>query len=302
MLRKCLALVLSLSTFALAQGNSWNRVRYNGGTISTKVDPKDWGNKLSVTPDLITFQLKDGQKIEITPRLISSLSYGQEAHRRVGTMIALGILVSPVALFGLFHKTRLHFIGVQYSTQEGKKGGLLMQGDKDNYRAILVALQSVSRAPVSVAEKEREFVPVGLTTTVAAESEGPAQSSPKAATQDAATIPAASYSDAPNRTTELNGPASSGAKGGVLGVAGNTWDQGGVQITSITPESAANIAGLQVGEVIRSVDGQTIRTTKDLADALARHAPGSRVKVAYLFKTGLGWIPKEVTLILGGAS
>jgi len=37
----------------------------------------------------------------------SGLSYGQEAHRRVGTMIALGILFAPLALFGLFHKTRL---------------------------------------------------------------------------------------------------------------------------------------------------------------------------------------------------
>ena len=33
------------------------------------------------------------------------LSYRQEGHRRVGTMIALAILISPVALFGLakFH-------------------------------------------------------------------------------------------------------------------------------------------------------------------------------------------------------
>jgi len=28
-------------------------------------------------------------------------------------MIALAILVCPVALFGLFHKTRLHYVGIQ---------------------------------------------------------------------------------------------------------------------------------------------------------------------------------------------
>lgn len=41
-----------------------------------------------------------------------------------------------------------------------------MQGDKDSYRAILVALQGVTGAPVSVAEKDREFVPVNIRTQV----------------------------------------------------------------------------------------------------------------------------------------
>ncbi len=98
------------------------------------------------------------------------MSYGQEAHRRVGTMIALAVLVAPVALFGLLHKTRLHYIGVQYSTADGHSGGILLQGDKDNYRAILVALQGVANVPVLVGDKGREFVPVGVTTTVAKES------------------------------------------------------------------------------------------------------------------------------------
>ena len=173
MLRKALALLLTLVTLAYAQGNSFNKVRYNGGTVSTKVDPKDWDNTLTITSDDILFKLKDGQQMEIKPHLVTALSYGQEAHRRVGTMIALAF-ISPVALFGLFHKTRLHFIGMEYSAPEGKKGGLLMQGDKDNYRAILLALQSVTGVAVSVAEKEREFVPVGIKTTVATEKPSPA--------------------------------------------------------------------------------------------------------------------------------
>ncbi len=85
----------------------------------------------------------------------------------MGTMIALAILVAPVALFGLFHKTRLHFIGIQYRTPDGQNAGLLLQGDKDNYRAILVALQSVSGVAVSVSDKDREFIPVGVTADLA---------------------------------------------------------------------------------------------------------------------------------------
>lgn len=152
--------LLALATAVYAsQGNSWNKVRYNGGTLQTKVSPKDWGNHLTVTSDSITLKLKDGQQVVIPAKSVTGLSYGQEAHRRVGTMIALGILVSPVALFGLMHKTRLHYIGIEYGTADGKKAGLLLQGDKGNYRAILTALEGSTGAPLSVSEKDREYVP-----------------------------------------------------------------------------------------------------------------------------------------------
>ena len=165
-MRRILAVGLSFALISYAQGNTFARVRYNGGSVPSKVDAKDWNNKLTVTSDAIVLELRDSEKLEIAPKSVTSLSYGQEAHRRVGTMVALAILVAPVALFGLFHKTRLHFIGIQYGTPDGKSGGVLLQGDKSNYRAILVALQGVTGAPVSVAEKEKEFVPVGVTTKV----------------------------------------------------------------------------------------------------------------------------------------
>jgi len=176
-MKQLLAVVLSCLTattaFGQSTGNTFTKVRYNGGSVPSTVSPKDWNNRMTVTPDVVTLELKGEkktlQKFEIPSKSITSLSYGQEAHRRVGTMIALAVLVAPVALFGLFHKTRLHYIGVQYKLPEGKSGGILLQGDKDNYRAILVALQGVANVPVSVAEKERSFVPVGIDTTVAKE-------------------------------------------------------------------------------------------------------------------------------------
>src|SRR5436190_16988126 len=167
-----LAVFLScvMASPVVAQGNAFKKVRYNGGSVPSKVNPKDWGNKLTVSPDVIVLETKGEKKgwdkFEIQPKSVTSLSYGQEAHRRVGTMIALAILVAPVALFGLFHKTRLHYIGIQYGTPEGKNGGILIQGDKDNYRAILVALQGVTGVAVSVGEKERGLIPVGIKTDV----------------------------------------------------------------------------------------------------------------------------------------
>ena len=161
----CFVIVSNLAWGGSA-GNTFTKVRYNGGSVASQVDPKDWDNKLTVTTDMIVLELKGNKKsvdkLEIPPKSVTGLSYGQEAHRRVGTMIALAVLVAPVALFGLFHKTRLHYIGVQYATPDGKSGGILLQGDKSNYRAMLVALQGVTGVPVSVSEKEREFVPVGV--------------------------------------------------------------------------------------------------------------------------------------------
>ena len=156
--RRLVAFVMCIvmaSIPALADsGNSWTKVRYNAGTLQTTVSPKDWNNKLTVTPDLITILLKDGQKIEIDPKTVTSLSYGQEAHRRVGTMVALAILVAPVALFGLFHKTKLHYIGIEYE-RDGKKGGVLLQSDKGNYRGILMALKSVTGKEVDTAPEDK---------------------------------------------------------------------------------------------------------------------------------------------------
>lgn len=179
--KKLLAVVLCSATITWAEGNSFDKVRYNGGSVDSKVDPKDWNNHLTVTSDLITLALKDGKKVEIPPKAVTSLSYGQEAHRRVGTMIALAVLVAPVALFGLFHKTRLHYIGVQYTTPDNKTAGILLQGDKDNYRAILVALQGVTGVPVAVGEKDREFVPVGVKTDVTKGTEEKKESEEKTA-------------------------------------------------------------------------------------------------------------------------
>jgi hypothetical protein len=198
--RSLLAFFLACALSAYGQGNTFTKVRYNGGSVASHVDPKDWNNKLTVTSDAITLVTKDDVKVEIPSKSVTSLSYGQEAHRRVGTMVALAILVAPVALFGLFHKTRLHYIGIQYNTPDGKNAGILLQGDKDNYRAILVALQGVSGAPVAVGEKDREFVPVGVATSVTKgneENKATAASSAQPAASKAEAIGTVSLTTAP---------------------------------------------------------------------------------------------------------
>jgi hypothetical protein len=158
--RPLLAVFLVGCLVAYPAGNTFDKIRYNGGTLQTKVDPKDWGNRLTVTAEEITVELRDGQKVTVNPKRVTGHSYGQEAHRRVGTMVALGILLAPLALFGLFHKTRLHFIGIEFTTDEGTRSALLLQAHKDNYRAVLMALRGATGAPIAVAPEDRKYVPV----------------------------------------------------------------------------------------------------------------------------------------------
>lgn len=58
------SIVLSMAIISYGQGNSFNKIRYNGGTIQTKVKPDDWDNKLTVTSDEIRLDLNDGQALK----------------------------------------------------------------------------------------------------------------------------------------------------------------------------------------------------------------------------------------------
>jgi PEGA domain-containing protein len=182
-LRRPFALLLCAAVMAYGQGNAFTRVRYNGGSISTKVKPDEWDNKLTVNSDSIVFALKDGQSITIQPKQVTSLSYGQEAHRRVGTAIGIGLLTLGAGALFMFHKTKLHFIGVNYTDANGKNQGLLLQGDKSNFRAIIVALQGVTGVPVSISEKERGEIPAGVAIQSVKEPEQPKPTSAQPAQQ-----------------------------------------------------------------------------------------------------------------------
>src|ERR1041385_4608094 len=86
----CFVLVSTLAWGGNSTGNTFTKVRYNGGAGASQSDPKDWDNKLTVSSDVILLELKGEKKsvdrVEIPSKSVTGLSYGQEAHRRVGTM------------------------------------------------------------------------------------------------------------------------------------------------------------------------------------------------------------------------
>jgi hypothetical protein len=181
LLALCLCLCIPAAVYA--QGNNFDKVRYNGGSISTKVKPDEWGNKLNVTSEAIILTLKDGQSVSINPKDVTSLSYGQEAHRRVGTAIGLAVFSLGIGALSALHKTKLHYIGINFSDKDGRKQGVLLQGDKSNFRAILVALQGVTGVPISVGDKDRNEIPAGVNTQVAKNTDEPAKEPAKPTTE-----------------------------------------------------------------------------------------------------------------------
>jgi hypothetical protein len=131
-----------------AQTNTWNKIRYNGGTVQAKVDPYDWNAVLTVKPDAITLVFGRRQTLRILPAQVTALSYGQEAHRRVAEMVAMGIMVTPFALFGILHKSKDHTVAIQFRGEDGKAAGVLLEVHKDSYKAVLQALKAATGKPV----------------------------------------------------------------------------------------------------------------------------------------------------------
>jgi hypothetical protein len=145
-----LALVVSLALPAPLDGagNSWNRLRYSGGTVEAKVNPFDWNTTLTVTPDELTLVFSGRRTARIKTSAVTALSYGQTAHRRVADLVALSAIATPLVLFGLLHKSKAHFIGIEYRDEAGKPGALLLEADKNHYRGILQVLGTVTGQPV----------------------------------------------------------------------------------------------------------------------------------------------------------
>ncbi len=143
-----LLMLVIASGQCLGQDTSWNKIRYIGGTVRVNVDPYDWNTTLTVTPDAVVMVFAHRLTLRIPPSHVTALSYGQEAHRRVKDMVVISALVNPVALFGLLHKSKDHFIGVEYTGEDGKPAGVLLEAHKDNYKSVIQALKAATGRPV----------------------------------------------------------------------------------------------------------------------------------------------------------
>ena len=87
-------------------------------------------------------------KLRIKPGQVDSISYGEEAHKRVGDIVALSLVLGPFALFGLLRHTPDHLVGIVYHTDDGKRGAVLLE--TPSYWAILQVLKTVTGKTVDL--------------------------------------------------------------------------------------------------------------------------------------------------------
>ncbi|HET9786765.1 MAG TPA: hypothetical protein VFP47_06510, partial [Pyrinomonadaceae bacterium] len=123
--------------------------------VETRTDRDDWRNNLIILSDEIRVELKDGQRISVDPKAVTSISYGREATRHVARWVALGILVHPFAALGVLNENVKHFVSIEYETTEGKKG-LLIQTHKNNYRNVLAMLRGATGREIEREKKNKK--------------------------------------------------------------------------------------------------------------------------------------------------
>lgn len=80
-----------------------------------------------------------------------------------------------------------------------------------------------------------------------------------------------------------------------IGVKGRSEPPYGLRITDVQPGSAAEQAGLRVGDILTAVDGRPVGTGEALAAELQQRQPGTRVSLRYLRQ----YWESDVTLTLG---
>jgi serine protease Do len=56
----------------------------------------------------------------------------------------------------------------------------------------------------------------------------------------------------------------------------------GAEVTSVSPGTPAAEAGMRLGDVIVSIEGQPIHTVAELQDRVARFQPGDRIRIGYI--------------------
>jgi hypothetical protein len=150
-------IALGLPTSAHAKSNKGFSVENAGGTISeTKI-----GDQLTVTitSDLISIYkhkyVEDNNNyshvlrketsllLQFKPVQVTGLSYGSEAHHRIGTGVAVAFLSLGAGAILMATKSKKHFIGINWDA-DGVKGGIAMRVDKGEYRGLIASLEGVT--------------------------------------------------------------------------------------------------------------------------------------------------------------
>jgi hypothetical protein len=118
---------------------------------------------------------------------------------------------------------------------------------------------------------------------------------------DSSPVPGTAVQSIPSSASDSASPAAnqSDASATLLGATFANLKEGGVEITSLLPNSLIQAAGLRVGDVIKAVDLKPVKTAEDFRQAIADRGPGANVRISYVFlESRMWWVQRDVNVHL----
>jgi hypothetical protein len=116
-------------------------MKYGGGSLQT-VKPGEY-LKVFIDPASLRLVYKKRPPIVLRADSIMEISYGEDVRRRLEEAAALAFFTLGIGALMAFSKAKKHYIGVLWDDGDSK-GGIVLQARKDDYRGILVALESLT--------------------------------------------------------------------------------------------------------------------------------------------------------------
>src|ERR1700733_12428006 len=137
LLAAVLCVLIPVTAFADSGGY---KVSYDGGS---EVEKTGTSVNLFIDSNQIRLTKKNDVLATIPASAITEISYGQDVHRRVGAAIGLAVVSLGIGALMLLSKSKKHYAGLTWD-DGGKKGGLALQADKNDYRGLLAGLEGVT--------------------------------------------------------------------------------------------------------------------------------------------------------------
>ena len=160
---KTVAVAATASSAALPTGTEVfpDDIKFLGGVGFPDMKGREsWDNSLAVTPDSIIVEFADSAvaRTAIPVTSLTQCLYGQAATRHVGAWVAAGVLIAPIALLGIFHKSRNHFVTLSWNGADGKSRGLYLQVKKNDFRRLLNTVSYRGQIPIQADTKDQKWL------------------------------------------------------------------------------------------------------------------------------------------------
>jgi hypothetical protein len=138
-----LACVAFVHAAIAAETQAGYTVKYSGGSLPTVKGGQDL--KLFLSQNAISLNNNNKtEAVSIPVNAITEISYGQEVHRRIGTAAGLAVISLGIGALVAFSKSKKHYVGVVWDAGDGKRGGIVLQADKNEYRGLIAGLEGVT--------------------------------------------------------------------------------------------------------------------------------------------------------------